>query len=94
MDARDTAGNSTRPSRTFVMMALRKEQRTRSDEAGTSHGDVHGEERCCRCGGGKEEYSRVPIERWHQPHGRPMRSATGSKAMKALKRGSLRPRFR
>ena len=25
MDARDTAGNSTRPSRTFVMIALRKE---------------------------------------------------------------------
>jgi hypothetical protein len=93
MDARDTAGNSTGPSRTFVMMA--PQGVTQALRRGRhSHGDVHGKERCCRCGGGKEEYSRVPIERWHQPHGRPMRSATGSKAMKALKRGSLRPRFR
>ena len=67
MDARDTAGNSTRSSRTFVMIALHKEQRARSDEASTSHGDVHGKERCCRCGDGKEKHGRVSIKRWHAP---------------------------
>ena len=42
----------------------------------------------------RDEISRSGEHGKDQPHGRPMRSATGSKAMQALKCGSERPWFR
>ena len=86
---------STALAGTFTRIDTQSRARNSPDHApSTSHGEINGKEPCCRCGSDKQKQRWVSIKRWHQPHGRPMRSATGSKAMKALKRGSVRPRFR